>query len=499
MSISSELAAKIRRYYYVEHWLVGTIVRQLNVHHSTVKRVLSDTGVPSKNLLTRPSIIDPYLAFIKETLARYPELRASRLYHMVCARGYPGGADHFRHLISLHRPRKVPEAYLRLRTLPAEQAQVDWGHFGHITIGQAKRPVMAFVMILSYSRKLFIHFFLNARMENFLRGHVAAFDYFTGVPKVCLYDNLKSAVLERQGDAIRFHPTLLDFSGYYRFEARPVAVARGNEKGRVERAIRYVRDNFFAARTWKDIDDLNQQALVWCDTIASNRPCPEDKSQSVQTMFEAERTQLISCPDSPYPTEEKIEVRVGKTPYVRFDLNDYSVPHTFVQQTLIVSATLTCVAIFKGLEKIATHPRCFGKAQQIETPEHIKTLVEQKKRARHSHGQHRLTQALTHADLFLKQAAEKGYSLKTVTSQLLQLLDDYGASLCDVAMKEALSQQVPHPNAVRLCLEKTRQAEQTPPPIAVNLSQHPQAREVVIKAHDLNSYSSLQNKLKDEK
>ena len=108
---------------------------------------------------------------------------------------------------------------------------------------------MAFVMVLSHSRQIFLRFFPDARMENFLRGHVAAFTAWGGVPRVLLYDNLKSAVLERRGDAIRFHPTLLGFAGQYRYEPRPVAVARGNEKGRVERAIRYVRDAFFAART----------------------------------------------------------------------------------------------------------------------------------------------------------------------------------------------------------------------------------------------------------
>ena len=156
-----------------------------------------------------------------------------------CANAATAAArDHFRHLVACHRPRPKAEAYLRLRSLPGEQAQVDWGHFGHLEIGRARRPLMAFVMVLSHSRQIFLRFFLDARMENFLRGHVAAFTAWRGVPRVLLYDNLKSAVLERRGDAIRFHPTLLGFAGQYRYEPRPVAVARGNEKGRVERAIR---------------------------------------------------------------------------------------------------------------------------------------------------------------------------------------------------------------------------------------------------------------------
>jgi transposase len=98
------------------------------------------------------------------------------------------------------------------------------------------------------------------------------------------------AVLERQGDAIRFHPTLLELSAHYRFEPRPVAVARGNEKGRVERAIRYIRDNFFAGRRWQTLDELNAQAEAWCQGVSADRPCPENSELSVKTAFFAGAT-----------------------------------------------------------------------------------------------------------------------------------------------------------------------------------------------------------------
>ncbi len=152
---------------------------------------------------------------------------------MAKQRGYPGGASQFRQRISQLRPRKPAEAYLRLRTLPGEQAQVDWGHFGYMHIGKAKRPLMAFVMVLSWSRQIFLRFYLNQQMENFLHSHLATFNSWQGLPKVLLYDNLKSAVIERQGDAIRCHPVLLSLSAHYRFEPRPIAVARGNEKSHV--------------------------------------------------------------------------------------------------------------------------------------------------------------------------------------------------------------------------------------------------------------------------
>ncbi len=164
MAIDTEKKAKILRYHHVEKWRVGTIARQLGVHHSTVDRVLSEAGLPRVERPHRVSIFDPYLPFVIETLEQYPKLTASRLYAMVRERGYTGGSDHFRHLIAHYRPRPIPEAYLRLKTLPGEQAQIDWGHFGTISIGRATRQLMAFVMVLSYSRRIYLRFFLDAQM-----------------------------------------------------------------------------------------------------------------------------------------------------------------------------------------------------------------------------------------------------------------------------------------------------------------------------------------------
>ncbi len=153
---------------------------------------------------------------------------------------------------------------------------------------------MAFVMVLSYSRHLFLRFYLGASMSYFIRGHVEAFSYFNAVPRVLLYDNLKSAVLERAGDAIRFNPTLLELAAHYRFEPRPVAVARGNEKGRVERAIRFARDAFFAAREFRDLDELNAQALTWCEGAAAERPCPEDRRRARSARYSRRSARTFS-------------------------------------------------------------------------------------------------------------------------------------------------------------------------------------------------------------
>jgi hypothetical protein len=349
-------------------------------------------------------------------------------------------------------------------------------------------------MVLSYSRQIFLRFFLDARMENFLRGHVAAFEAWRGVPRVLLYDNLKSAVLERRGDAIRFHPTLLSFAGHYRYEPRPVAVARGNEKGRVERAIRYVRDSFFAARTFTDPDDLNAQAKAWCNGQAADRRCPEDLKHSVREVFAEEAPRLLPLPDNPAPLLEQVAVSVGKAPYVRFDLNDYSIPHTHVRRMLTVLADPHEVRVVDGATVLACHPRSYDRDAQIELPGHVEALVKQKAAAR----QHRATDRLVHAapasQTLLIRAAERGANLGTITAALMRLLAQTSAAEMQAAILEALQRGVPHPNAVRLALARRREQRGEQPAIGVELPAHLQARDTAVQPHALETYDQLKER-----
>ena len=491
MTLTPELQASILRYYHVEKWRIGTIARQLHVHHSAVRRVLAQAGLPPLDPAPRPSQIDAYLPFIRQTLERFPTLTASRIYAMVRERGYRGSPDHFRHLIALHRPRRAAEAYLRLTTLPSEQGQIDWGHFGHLQIGRARRPLMAFVAVLAWSRQIFLRFFLDARMESFLRGHIAAFEAWGGLPRILLYDNLKSAVLEREGDAIRFHPIFLTFAAHYRFEPRPVAVARGNEKGRVERAIRYVRESFFAARTYTDLEDLNAQAVQWCNGQAADRVCPAARELRVGEAFRQEQSHLVALPENPFCTDEMAIVTAGKTPYVRFDLNDYSIPHTAVRRTLAVRATPERVRVHDGTTVLADHPRCYDRGAQIEDPAHVAALVDYKRQARQHRGTNRLTAAAPASGELLKRAAARGSNLGTLTAALLRLLDRYGAAELQAAVEETLQCAAPHPNAVRLILERRREARHAPPPIAITLPEHVREKDAIIQPHRLDSYDKL--------
>jgi transposase len=491
MTIPAEVVAQILRYHHVEKWPPGTIARQLGVHHATVQRVLAQAGLPHCGAIQRASMIEPYLPFVLRTLEKFPTLTAARLYAMVRERGYAGAPDHFRHRIALHRPRPAPEAYLRLRTLPAEQAQVDWAHFGHMEIGRARRPLMGFVMVLSYSRAIYLRFFLDARMESFLRGHLGAFHAWCGVPKVLLYDNLRSAVLERVGDAIRFHPTLLAFAAHDRYAPRPVAVARGNEKGRVERAIRYIRDAFFAGREFDSLADLNHQAQVWCRTQAAERACPEDRDLRVREAFAREQPLLLALPAEPYPVEEVVVARVGKTPYVRFDLNDYSVPYTHVRRAVTVRADTTQVRVLDGDQVLAIHRRSFDRGGQIEEPRHIEELKQRKAAARQHRGVNSLTRAVPAAQALLERAAAAGAHIGAITREMEHLLERFGAPDLQAAILEALDGGVAHPNAVRVCLERRRLQRGAPAPVASCLPEHVRNKDAAVRPHPLDTYDQL--------
>lgn len=489
--ISIEQEAHILRLFHAERWPAGTIAREVGVHHSTVRRVLSQAG-QEPVMLVRPSMADPYMPFIRAQLEKYPKLHASRLYHMVKARGYLGSEAHFRSIVARIRPRRHAEAYLRMRTLPGEQAQVDWACFPPVTIGKAKRHLYAFVMVLSWSRAIFLRFYLgHAHTSFFLRGHQDAFAFFQGVPRDLLYDNLKSAVLERRADAIRFNPRLLEFAAHYRFLPKPVNVARGNEKGRVERGIRYIRDSFYAGRDWKDLDDLNAQALAWCRGIALDRPCPEDRSMTVREALDAERPKLLALPENPFPTDERVEAAVGKTPYVRFDLNDYTVPHTHAGQRVTVLAAPTVVRILDGTKEIARHTRCYDRGRQIEEVSHVQELVEHKRQAKEGRNMDRLLHAVPSSRDLFERIAERGGNLGGTTFKLLKLLDSFGAQELEAAVAEAVKAGTPGLGAIQQVLDQRRHAATLPPPVSLALPEKARNLTRPVKPPSLMDYAAL--------
>jgi transposase len=490
--ISPETRAHIRRYFYAEHWKVGTIAAALGVHPDAVHNAIESERFRSAPPI-RPSLADPYLGFVCQTLEQHPRLRATRLYAMLRDRGYTGSVVQLRRAVARLRPQKR-EPFLQLHTLAGEQGQVDWAHFGHVMVGRAKRALSCFVMTLSYSRALYLEFFFDQTMENFLRGHVHGFAAWGGQPRVILYDNLKSVVLERRGDQIQFHPRLLELSGHYFFSARPCQVRAGNQKGRVERAIRYVRDSFWAGRVFTTLAECNRQAWLWRDEVAHQRRWPGGDHRTVAEAFAEEQPRLLPPAQHPFPTERIVSVEAPKTIYVRFDLNDYSIPPRAVGRALTLVASDTTVRILDGSVELARHVRTYDRHQLVLDPAHQEAVLELKRKAHHTTPGGRLEQAVPESRILLDLAFAQGESAGTQTAQLIKLLDQYGAAALRRAVQEALERNTPRASSVAFLLR--RQPRSTP--LAMDLSRHPHVAFLHVRPHDLETYDELARRTKDQ-
>jgi transposase len=490
--IDPEVRARIRHYFYAEHWKIGTIAQELNVHPDAVRNAIESQRFNQAQAL-RASMTDPYLAFVRETLEQHPGLRATRLYQMLRERGYTGSVVQLRRVVHRLRPRNR-EPFLRLTTWPGEQAQVDWAHFGHVQVGRARRALSCFVITLSYSRAVYLEFFFDQTLENFVRGHAHAFEAWSGQPRVILYDNLKAAVLERRGSQVLFNPRLLDLSAHYHFMPRPCQVRAGNQKGRVERTIRYVRDSFWAGRSFITLAECNRQAWLWRDQVAHQRRWPGDDSRTVQEAFAEEQPRLLAPPLHPFSTDRIETVSSHKTIYVRFDLNDYSIPPETVGRPLTLVASATQVRILDGTVEIARHPRSYDRHQSVLDPAHAEAVLRIKRKAFGATPSGRLEQAAPESTALLDLAFARGESTGSQTSQLLRLLDDYGAAALRRAIREALERDTPHASAVAWLLRR----QSRPARVALDLSRFPHAQSVDVRPHALETYDELARTKNDD-
>jgi hypothetical protein len=335
-------------------------------------------------------------------------------------------------------------------------------------------------------------------MESFLRGHVSAFRFFGGVPRVLLYDNLKSAVLSRHREVVEFNPKLLEFCGHYHYEPRPVAPARGNEKGVVERLIRWLRDRFMAARDFRDVDDLNAQFVQWRAQWAHTRRCRSEPELTVAEALEKERQLLLPLPQNDFACETVQPVCSGKTPYVRFDLNDYTIPHELVRKPLTLVANYETVRILDGQDQVAKHARSWDKGEQVEDPAHIEKLAAEKREARLSRGRGRLNQVVPNIDEMLLAAMDRGVALNRATRQLLTLLDDYGDEAFKKAVELAMERGTPTPSAVAFLLDQAQRDSHQPPAVPVVLPDRPGVRDAKVIHHKLESYDVLSQDNNDD-
>jgi transposase len=479
------MEGEIRRLYYAEHWKVGTIASQLSVHGDVVRRVLGMLE-RERGGAERARLVEPYTDFITETLRAYPRLRATRLYDMLRGRGYEGSVRTLREYVAGVRPEPKKEAFLRTEPLMGEQAQVDWAHVGQVPVAGGQRALWLFVQVLSWSRALWGEFVLDTGAHSLSRSLVRAAGYFGGTPRQWLFDNPKAVVLERHREAVRFHPVLLEVAGHYRVQPRVCAVRKANQKGKVERAIRSLRERFLEGRTVRSVEQGNRELWAFLQEVDMARAHPVQPGRTVAECLAEERQRLLPLPPVPAATDRVQPVAVDSTAFIRFDTHSYSVPAAYAHSTLTLVADDCTVRLLDGEQEVARHERCWGRRQWLEAPEHRESLLALKRQASQAKGQDRLRSALPGVDTLFSRWVEAGRNIGTLTAATLRLLDAYGAELLNEALAEVLSRGMHDPGALAALCEQRRRAKGQPLPLELHLGSHVPDRDVT--PHSLERY-----------
>ena len=262
-------------------------------------------------------------------------------------------------------------------------------------------------------------------------------------------------------------------------------------KGRVERFIGYLRPAFFAARTFSSVADLNRQLTRWIAEVAHVRPVPGRREQRVGDALADEQPRLLPLPEHPFPGDLLRPVSSGKTPYIRFDGNDYSIPHPLVRRPLTLVASEHVVRILDGSTEVARHARSYDRGQRLEDDAHLAALVAEKRRAHDLRGRDRLRHACPHAAAFVEALAVRGHPLASETTRLLRLLDQAGAPALDAAIAEALARGAISAASVAHVLDQRRHARRQPPLIDLVLPADPRVRDLRVTPHALSAYDAL--------
>ncbi|MBV8222352.1 MAG: IS21 family transposase, partial [Candidatus Eremiobacteraeota bacterium] len=389
----------------------------------------------------------------------------------------------------LRKVRPVPksEVFLRLTALIGEQSQFDWAHVGTLDVEGGRRPLWLFVIVLAYSRKCWAELVVDLSAYSLRRSLVRAAAYFGGCTRQWLTDNPKIVVLERQGDAVRFHPLLLELSAILHVAVRVCGVRKPQEKGIVERLIRFLKERFFAARKIRSIEEGNALLLDFIATIADERPHPQWPDRRIRDVWQEEQPKLLPLP-SPLPATDLVAPIVAdKTAFVRFDGNFYSVPSDYARKTLTLVADDRRVLLLNGSdEEVAAHARSWGRRVRLEDPAHRAELLAQKQAARKAKGLDRLRATVPTIEPLFVCWADAGRNLGSMTARTLKVLDLYGAEALGQAVAQALDKGIHDPGALATLCEQARIAENRPMPVSLEFADHVRDRDVL--PHDLGGY-----------
>jgi len=460
------------------------IAKELALDPRTVAYWLAQDHFRPRKSQQPPSKLDPFKAQIVRLLERYPS-SAAQIFQRLREQGFDGGYSIVKAYVRTVRPTRQP-AFLKLAFAPGECAQVDWGSFGAISVGHTSRRLSFFVIVLCYSRLMYVECTVSQTMEHFLACHQHAFEFFGGIPKTVMVDNLKSAVLTRVlGEAPVFNPKYRDFATHYGFTIAPCNVGKGHEKGRVENAVGYVKKNFLAGLELPDFSALNPAARQWLDTVANVRLHSETRAQPVQ-VWHTERPYLSPLPLQPFDIATVSQVRASRQFRITLDTNHYSVPAHYAGQALTLKTYPERLCIYHGDQLIARHGRRYDRFQDVEDPDHPKPLLEQRKKARDHQLFRRFLTLSPRAEAYYLQLEARRLNPHHHVRKIVALSDIYSVEAVTRAMEDAFTYEAFSAEYIANLLEQ--RARCTPEASALHLTRREDLLEISLAPPDLSLY-----------
>jgi len=452
---------------------VRAISRRLGVHRRTVRNTLRAVRPLSSEPARRGSIIDPYRGWVLAKLEQYPELTAKRILQMLRDRGYSGGYTTVKDCVAGLRPRLKP-AYFTLKFLPGDCAQVDWGVWRGVDVQGGRRRISFFVMVLCYSRMMYVELSMSEASEHWLSAHRNAFSFLGGVPKQVTVDNCKTAVLTPAagGESTVFNPTYLDFAAHYGFKPVACNVGRPNEKGRVENAVGYVKGSFLAGREPSSLPAMAPTLAEWLETVANVRTHGTTGRRPMDLFAEEERAALLPLPATAHHCAVMQPVVANNRFRVIVDTNRYSVPAAFASQRLTLGRYADRIVLYaKDGTLIADHPRCYHRRQDILKPEHERELI---LRTRHTRDRRLLERFFTlgsAAEPYLAGLREKRPDWKAHVRRINALGEIHGRDEVARLLADALEHRAFSSEYVLNILQARQRALPEPGPLHVTRRQ----------------------------
>lgn len=352
------------------------IARRLGIDRKTVRKYIARGLEPPsyRKVPRRPRGTDAFMAYLRERLAAYPALTAVRLLRELRERGFVGGYSAVKRAVQEIRPDQPQRFEVRFETPPGEQAQVDLARFEVAFTDEpgVSRVVWLFSMVLGFSRLIWGEFVVHQDLQSVLRCHVAALTAIGGAPREILYDRMKTAVIGEDADGlVIYNRGLVDLARHFGFHPKACRPYRAKTKGKVERPFRYIREDFFLARVFRNLDDLNAQLRQWLDSVANVRVHATTR-RVVGEAFAEERPALRPLPPAPYRTVLKLERRLSHEGMVSVGGNLYSVPDTARRRVLDVHCFVDEIRILEDGAMIASHAPLPGRGQSRIDPAHRK-------------------------------------------------------------------------------------------------------------------------------